>query len=63
MLIQALWAEGGVGRFYKGFTPAILRAMPANGIMLVRTSSLRLFESQWSFARSSVRCFNLRNTV
>lgn len=32
--VKALWADGGLGRFYKGFTPAILRAMPANGIML-----------------------------
>jgi solute carrier family 25 carnitine/acylcarnitine transporter 20/29 len=30
-----LWAEGGVKRFYKGFTPCILRAMPANGVMLL----------------------------
>ncbi len=31
---QGLWADGGVARFYKGFTPAILRAAPANGVML-----------------------------
>ncbi|KAG1662642.1 hypothetical protein FOA52_009627 [Chlamydomonas sp. UWO 241] len=30
-----LWAEGGVKRFYKGFTPCIMRAMPANGVMLL----------------------------
>lgn len=31
---QKLMAEGGVGRFYRGFTPCIARAMPANGVML-----------------------------
>mmetsp|Transcript_18660 Transcript_18660/g.56392 ORF Transcript_18660/g.56392 Transcript_18660/m.56392 type:complete len:308 (+) Transcript_18660:164-1087(+) len=31
---KQLYADGGIGRFYKGFTPAILRAMPANGVML-----------------------------
>jgi solute carrier family 25 (mitochondrial carnitine/acylcarnitine transporter), member 20/29 len=29
-----LWAEGGVGRFYKGFAPCIIRAAPANAAML-----------------------------
>lgn len=29
-----LWSEGGVKRFYKGFTPCIIRAMPANAAML-----------------------------
>ncbi len=32
---QKLWAEGGAARFYKGFTPCLLRAFPANGIMLL----------------------------
>lgn len=31
---QKLWAEGGIPRFYKGFTPCILRAVPANAFML-----------------------------
>ena len=31
---QLLWSEGGVRRFYRGFTPCIARAAPANGIML-----------------------------
>lgn len=31
---KALWAEGGVGRFYRGFTPCIIRAAPANAAML-----------------------------
>ena len=32
--LQKLMAEGGIGRFYRGFTPCIARAAPANGIML-----------------------------
>ena len=32
---RALWAEGGAARFYRGFTPCLLRAVPANGIMLL----------------------------
>ena len=31
---QKLWAEGGLPRFYKGFTPCIIRAAPANAAML-----------------------------
>lgn len=31
---QLLWAEGGVRRFYRGFTPCIIRAAPANAAML-----------------------------
>ena len=31
----ALWREGGVSRFYRGFTPCLLRAVPANGVMLL----------------------------
>lgn len=34
MPVQKLWAEGGAARFYRGFAPALLRATPANGIML-----------------------------
>ena len=34
-MAQKLWAEGGAARFYKGFTPCLLRAFPANGIMLL----------------------------
>lgn len=30
-----LYQEGGIGRFYRGFTPCIVRAMPANGVMLL----------------------------
>jgi solute carrier family 25 carnitine/acylcarnitine transporter 20/29 len=32
--LQLLWAEGGVKRFYRGFTPCLIRAAPANGAML-----------------------------
>ncbi|KAF6263946.1 mitochondrial carrier domain-containing protein [Scenedesmus sp. NREL 46B-D3] len=31
---KLLWSEGGVKRFYKGFTPCLIRAAPANGAML-----------------------------
>ena len=32
---SSLWAEGGVARFYKGVTPCLLRAVPANAVMLI----------------------------
>lgn len=31
---KALWAEGGLSRFYRGFSPCIMRAAPANAVML-----------------------------
>ncbi|KAK9863589.1 hypothetical protein WJX84_011011 [Apatococcus fuscideae] len=31
---QKLYAEGGIGRFYKGFSPCLMRAVPANACML-----------------------------
>jgi solute carrier family 25 carnitine/acylcarnitine transporter 20/29 len=31
---RSLWAEGGLARFYRGFSPCILRAAPANAVML-----------------------------
>lgn len=31
---RALWAEGGLPRFYRGFSPCIMRAAPANAVML-----------------------------
>jgi hypothetical protein len=34
LIMQLLWAEGGFKRFYKGFTPCLIRAAPANGAML-----------------------------
>ncbi|CAL8462274.1 g1805 [Coccomyxa elongata] len=33
--VRQLYAEGGVPRFFKGFTPCLLRAFPANGVMLL----------------------------
>lgn len=32
--MQKLMADGGPSRFYRGFTPCLARAMPANGVML-----------------------------
>lgn len=32
--VKLLWKEGGISRFYKGFTPCIIRAAPANAAML-----------------------------
>lgn len=31
---RSLWAEGGVSRFYRGFSPCLMRAAPANAVML-----------------------------
>lgn len=31
---KLLWKEGGIKRFYKGFTPCLIRAAPANAAML-----------------------------
>lgn len=32
--VKKLYADGGIKRFYRGFTPCIIRAMPANAAML-----------------------------
>jgi solute carrier family 25 (mitochondrial carnitine/acylcarnitine transporter), member 20/29 len=32
--VRKLWAEGGLPRFYKGFSPCLMRAVPANATML-----------------------------
>jgi solute carrier family 25 carnitine/acylcarnitine transporter 20/29 len=40
---QQLWAEGGLRRFYKGFTPAIIRAAPANGVMLMTVDKVTIY--------------------
>ncbi|PNH07796.1 Mitochondrial substrate carrier family protein G [Tetrabaena socialis] len=40
---RLLWAEGGVRRFYKGFTPCIIRAAPANGVMLLTVDKVSQF--------------------
>jgi len=31
---KKLWAEGGVPRFFRGFSPCLMRAVPANAVML-----------------------------
>jgi len=38
--IKKLYAEGGIKRFYKGFSPCILRAVPANSVLLLTASYL-----------------------
>lgn len=38
--VSKLWAEGGISRFYKGFTPCMLRSIPANAVLLYTSSYL-----------------------
>lgn len=38
---RALWAEGGVARFYRGFSPCLMRAAPANAVMLFTVDKAR----------------------
>ena len=45
---QELWAEGGVARFYKGVTPCLLRAIPANAIMLITVVRVFFFAMRCS---------------
>ena len=33
--VHQLWNEGGVKRFFRGFAPCLIRAAPANGVMLL----------------------------
>lgn len=33
--VKQLYAEGGIGRFYKGLTPCLIRSVPANAVMLI----------------------------
>ena len=51
---RKLWAEGGVSRFYKGVTPCLLRAVPANAIMLITV--VRLVCLLFAFCPYSLRC-------
>ena len=37
---KKLWAEGGLSRFYRGFSPCLMRAVPANGTMLFTVDKL-----------------------
>jgi solute carrier family 25 carnitine/acylcarnitine transporter 20/29 len=39
--MKSLWREGGVSRFYKGFSPCLLRAAPANGVMLATVDKMQ----------------------
>jgi solute carrier family 25 carnitine/acylcarnitine transporter 20/29 len=38
---RTLWAEGGVSRFYRGFSPCLMRAVPANGVMLYTVDKMQ----------------------
>jgi len=38
---RKLWAEGGVSRFYRGFSPCLMRAVPANAVMLVTVDKVQ----------------------
>ncbi len=40
--LQKLWADGGVPRFYRGFSPCLMRAIPANGVMLVTVDKVNV---------------------
>mmetsp|Transcript_18476 Transcript_18476/g.51844 ORF Transcript_18476/g.51844 Transcript_18476/m.51844 type:complete len:306 (+) Transcript_18476:132-1049(+) len=40
---RLLWQEGGLKRFYRGFTPCLIRAAPANGIMLLTVEKVNGF--------------------
>lgn len=41
--LQLLYKEGGIGRFYKGYTPCLIRAFPANAAMLVTVEKVNNF--------------------
>lgn len=38
---RVLWAEGGLKRFYRGFSPCLMRAVPANATMLFTVDRLQ----------------------
>lgn len=37
---KSLWAEGGVSRFYRGFSPCLMRAVPANATMMLTVDTV-----------------------
>ena len=37
---KILYQEGGISRFYRGFTPCLIRAIPANSVLLLTSSWL-----------------------
>lgn len=39
--VKKLWAEGGMSRFYRGFSPCLMRAVPANGVMLYTVDKMQ----------------------
>eukprot|EP01096_Ripella_sp_DP13-Kostka_P014888 TRINITY_DN6825_c0_g1_i2.p2 TRINITY_DN6825_c0_g1~~TRINITY_DN6825_c0_g1_i2.p2 ORF type:complete len:332 (-),score=95.78 TRINITY_DN6825_c0_g1_i2:106-981(-) len=39
---RQLWKEGGVKRYLKGFTPCLMRSLPANGAMVICYDQVRL---------------------
>jgi len=41
--IGSLYRQGGIGAFYKGFVPCMLRSTPANGIMLMTVDRVRQY--------------------
>jgi solute carrier family 25 carnitine/acylcarnitine transporter 20/29 len=44
--LQLLWQEGGIKRFYRGFTPCLIRAAPANGVMLLTVEKVTALLNQ-----------------
>jgi solute carrier family 25 carnitine/acylcarnitine transporter 20/29 len=51
---RKLWAEGGLRRFYRGFTPCLLRAVPANGVMLLTVDKVTQMLSRESATAAAV---------
>lgn len=39
--VRGLWAEGGPGRFFRGISPCLMRAVPANAAMLGTVSKVQ----------------------
>jgi len=39
--LASLWKEGGIGRFYRGFSPCLMRAVPANATMLFTVDKMQ----------------------
>lgn len=38
---RKLWSEGGLSRFYRGFSPCLMRAAPANATMLFTVDKMQ----------------------